>query len=133
MVIDTSAIVAILAAEPEAEHFAALIEAVPRPLVSAASMVEAGIVLGPEHAATLDAFVAAAGLEVVPVDEAQSRAAREAHRRFGRGSPSRVRLTFGDCFSYGPGQDERPAAAVEGGRLRPHRSGPCECPTAPLA
>lgn len=100
MVIDTSAIVAILAAEPEAEHFAELIEAAPRPLVSAASMVEAGIVLGPEHAATLDAFVAAAGLEVVPVDEAQSRAAREAHRRFGRGSPSRARLTFGDCFSY---------------------------------
>ena len=100
MILDTSAIVAILMGEPEAPRFAALIEDVDAPLVSAATVLEASLVLGASRDTLLDEFLAIADAQVVPVDAAQLAAARTAHRRFGRGSGSPARLNYGDCFSY---------------------------------
>lgn len=103
MVVDTSALIAILLLEPEAERFTRTIaDAQPR-LISAANLFEAAIViegrLGPEAGGDLDDFVADVGLEVEPVTLEQVRVARHAYRTYGRGYHS-AGLNFGDCFAY---------------------------------
>jgi ribonuclease VapC len=103
MVIDTSALLAILLDEPERHAFNEALEAADRTLLSAASYVEASILLesrrGPEAAAALDTFLAKADIEIHPVDRAQAQAARDAFRRFGKGRHA-AGLNFGDCFAY---------------------------------
>jgi ribonuclease VapC len=103
MVVDTSALVAILAGEPERRTFIEAIEAAETRLLSAASFVEASIVLDGRHGAEgvrhLDLFIDRAGLEIVPVDEDQAREARRGFARFGRGRHE-AGLNFGDCFAY---------------------------------
>ncbi|HLR96051.1 MAG TPA: type II toxin-antitoxin system VapC family toxin [Jiangellaceae bacterium] len=100
MILDTSAIVAILQGEPEAEEFAALIEGADRLLISAATALEASIVLGRARQEVLDEFRTTAGAQVEPVDAVQLSIARDGYQRYGRGSGSAARLNFGDCFSY---------------------------------
>jgi ribonuclease VapC len=100
MVIDTSAVVAILNQEAEAGAFARLIADQDEVSISAASVVEAEIVLGRGQRATLDDFLRVSGAVVAPVGPDQAETAREAHRAYDRGSGSRARLDFGDCFSY---------------------------------
>ncbi|MBI1778124.1 MAG: type II toxin-antitoxin system VapC family toxin [Proteobacteria bacterium] len=103
MVIDTSALIAILGDEPERRRFNELIEADPRRLVSAATVLEAAIVLearGGELAGReLDLFLHRARVEVVAVDVEQVEIARSAQRRFGRGRHA-AGLNYGDCFAY---------------------------------
>ncbi len=103
MVLDTSALLAILFDEPERRTFAEAIEAAEARLLSAASFVETSMILESRHGAegvrSLDRLLAAAQIEMVPVDEAQAHAAREAFRRFGKGRHP-AGLNFGDCFSY---------------------------------
>lgn len=103
MVIDTSAIIAILTDEPERRIFNEAIESTDSCMMSAASFVEASIVIessrGYDGLRDFDLFLASAGIEVVPVDVEQARAAREAFRRFGKGRHPAA-LNFGDCFSY---------------------------------
>ncbi len=103
MVIDPSAILAILLGEPEAEEMAqAIADGSPR-LLSAAGFLEASIAIearrGEEGARDLDLFIYRAGLEIVPVDAEQAEVARLAWRRFGKGRHP-ASLNFGDCFSY---------------------------------
>jgi ribonuclease VapC len=103
MVVDTSALIAILLLEQEAESFTRTIaDARPR-LISAANLFEAAIViegrLGPEAGGDLDDFVADVGLEVEPVTLDQVRIARQAYRTYGRGYHP-AGLNFGDCFAY---------------------------------
>lgn len=103
MVVDASALVAILLYEGEAETLlAALARGGPKRL-SAATLVEAGNVMhlrrGAVGDADLDALVAHFGIEIVPFDAAQAALARDAFRRFGKGI-DRAGLNFGDCFSY---------------------------------
>ena len=103
MVVDTSALIAILLLEPEAERFTmAIADARPR-LLSAANLLEAGIViegrLGLEAGGDLDQFVTDVDLEVEPVTVAQVRVARQAYRIYGRGNHP-AGLNFGDCFAY---------------------------------
>lgn len=100
MIVDTSAIVAILRQEPGAQAFANRIEAADHVAVAAASVLESHLVLGPSRRTDLDAWLDGAQAEVAPVDVAQLASAREAHDRYGRGSGSPARLNFGDCFSY---------------------------------
>ena len=100
MIIDSSAVVAILRDEPEAADFRRLIEASDAVAISAATLVEVSMVVGPARQAVLDRFLVASGAMVVPVDEEQVSVARGAAIRFGRGSGSPARLNFGDCFSY---------------------------------
>ena len=103
MVIDTSALVALLGMEPEAARLAAAIEQDPQRLISAATLVETGLVIEARYGAAggreLDLLVAKAALVVEAVTAEQADVAREAWRRFGRGRHS-AGLTFGDCFSY---------------------------------
>lgn len=103
MVVDTSAIMAILQQEPEARDFADVIEQAPVRLVSAVSVLEAGILAssrkGEQGARELDAFLSAAKLEIVAFDAEQALIARDAFDRFGKGRHA-ADLNFGDCAVY---------------------------------
>jgi len=103
MVIDTSALVAILQDEPERGAFNKAIEAADRRSMSVVSFVEASMILearfGPDGVRALDLVIAKAGIELVPVDAEQAHAARIAFRAYGkRRHPAG--LNFGDCFAY---------------------------------
>jgi ribonuclease VapC len=103
VVIDTSALVAILADEPERDRFIEALAGSEDPVISAATLVEASIVMdvriGGEGVADLDALLAAAGVRCIAVDLTQARLARDAFARFGRGR-SPAALNYGDCFAY---------------------------------
>lgn len=103
MVIDTSALMAILTGEPERARFIECIEAADSLLASAATLVETSIVIesryGAEGLRDLDLFLTTAGVDIVPVDGDQALVARRAFSRFGKGR-HRAGLNFGDCFSY---------------------------------
>lgn len=103
MVIDTSALVAIFLDEPQRNHFLEQIIQADKRLVSAASVVEAGIVLearqGPAVSRDFDLFLHEAGIEIVSVDETQAAQARSAFRQYGKGGHP-AGLNFGDCFTY---------------------------------
>ena len=103
MAIDASAIVAIAFNEEQAEAFERRIADDPVRLISAATVLEAAIViearLGEAGGAELDLWFYKAGVEVVPVDQEQADVARRAWRRFGKGRGA-AGLNFGDCFSY---------------------------------
>lgn len=103
MVIDTSALLAILRDEPERRAFNEAIEATESRVMSAATFVEVSIVVEARHGAEglrdLDLFLAKAAIEVVDVDVEQARVARTAFSRFGRGRHA-AGLNYGDCFSY---------------------------------
>lgn len=104
MIIDTSAIVAILRGEPGAELHARMIATAGIARISAATYVELGIVVDGAHDAVasgaLDSFLDEAGIGVEALTESQARIARAAYQRFGRGSGHAARLNMGDCFSY---------------------------------
>ncbi len=103
MVVDTSALIALLSMEPEAARLAKAIEADPVRLISAATIVEAGVVIearyGAEGARELDALISKAALTVEPFTAEHAEIARTAWRRFGRGRHP-ANLNLGDCFSY---------------------------------
>jgi ribonuclease VapC len=103
MVIDTSALVAVFLAEPERKQFVELILQSEQRLVSAASVLETGIVLeskrGEAAGREFDLFVVRAKLDVVPVDAEQVEIARSAWRKYGKGRHA-ASLNFGDCFAY---------------------------------
>jgi ribonuclease VapC len=104
VILDTSALIAILRDEPEAAACARAIEAASHRRISAANFVEAAIVIDgsrdPVASRRFDDLVEEADLIIEPVTEAQARIAREAYRDFGRGSGHPARLNFGDCFAY---------------------------------
>jgi ribonuclease VapC len=89
--------------EPEAAEFAQLIEDDLAPLISAASVLEAGIVLisrhGLEARGDLQDFLEQGGLQVEPVTAEQAELALDAYQRYGKGR-HRAGLNFGDCFAY---------------------------------
>jgi ribonuclease VapC len=103
MVIDTSALLAILLGESGAEKFSAAMVADPRRFVSTASAFEAAIVIevrkGPAGGRELDLLFHRAQMDIVPFTEPQFEAARLGWRRFGRGNHP-AGLNFGDCFAY---------------------------------
>jgi len=103
MVIETSALLAILQGEIERRRFIEAIEAADLARMSVASFVEASIVIesrfGVEGLRDLDRFIARAGIELISVEPEQRELARSAFSRFGKGR-HRAGLNFGDCFSY---------------------------------
>ena len=104
MVVDSSALVAILRGEPESEEFTRAILASPSAAIAAPNFLESGIVLerasGVSVAGKLRLYIEAIGLEVVPFGAEHVDAALEAYRRFGKGSGHPARLNIGDCFAY---------------------------------
>src|SRR6266545_5007953 len=103
MVIDSSALVAALADEPERRAFIEAIEAAASRQMSTATFVETSIIIesryGAEGVRDLDLFLSRAGIELVAVDNDQAHVARRAFSRFGKGRHS-AGLNYGDCFSY---------------------------------
>ncbi|SFS09812.1 Uncharacterized protein, contains PIN domain [Agrococcus baldri] len=103
MIIDTSALIAVLADEPEADGLRELLAAYGGRM-SAATLVEARMVAygraGAEAMRRLDQFVRRYGLEIVPFDAEQADAAADAFTAHGRGSGHPARLNYGDTFSY---------------------------------
>jgi ribonuclease VapC len=105
MIVDSSALIAILRDEPDGARLArALVEA-GGALVSAATYVETAAVVDrlgdPVLSRRLDELLDLAGVEVVAFDAGQAVLARAAYADFGRGSGHPARLNLGDCFSYG--------------------------------
>lgn len=103
MVIDSSALLAILQDEPERRRFNEAIEAAAERLLSVATFVEVSIVIdaryGPPGLHHVDLFLDRADIELVDVDAEQAGIARDAYSRFGKGRHP-AGLNFGDCFSY---------------------------------
>jgi ribonuclease VapC len=103
MVLDTSALLAVLWNEPERRQFVERIEATPVRLLSVATFVETSIVLearkGAEGVRELDAFLERANIELVDVTPSHGRLARRAFANYGKGR-HRAGLNYGDCFAY---------------------------------
>ncbi|MEZ5583430.1 MAG: type II toxin-antitoxin system VapC family toxin [Candidatus Competibacteraceae bacterium] len=103
MVIDTSALLAILQNEPERRAFNEAIEFADIRSLSMASFVEVSLVIesryGPEGIRDFDLLLSKAEIKLIPVDSEQALVARQAFRQYGKGRHS-ASLNFGDCFSY---------------------------------
>jgi ribonuclease VapC len=104
MIVDTSAVIAVLNKEEDWREFDAALRAAPTAQMCAATYVELGIVVDrlsdPSISRRLDRLLEAWGVEVVPLTATQARTARAACRDFGRGSGHPARLNLGDCFAY---------------------------------
>ena len=107
ILVDSSAVIAILRQEDGAEDYARNIAADDDPVMSAANLVETSIVprglkkIAPETAERwLDDFMKAAGIRIEPVTPDQAQAARSAHLKFGKGTGHGAALSYGDCFAY---------------------------------
>jgi ribonuclease VapC len=103
MIVDSSAVVAMLRDEPEAPAIARALAEAPQAQMTAANWLEAAIVAegrnAPSGTERFDAALAETGIEVVPVTAALARRARDAWRRYGKGRHP-AGLNFGDCFAY---------------------------------
>ena len=103
MVVDTSALVAILQNEPERRKFNEAIEAAETRSMSTASFLETSMILesrfGADGVRDLDLFIAKAQISLVSVDEEQAHLARDGFRKYGKGRHP-AGLNYGDCFSY---------------------------------
>jgi ribonuclease VapC len=103
MIVDTSAVIAILREEPDAGSLAAALELANVRRISAASYVEAAIVTDSNRntllSNLLDSFLGRSLISIEPVTVEQARLARAAYRDFGKGR-HRAGLNLGDCFAY---------------------------------
>jgi ribonuclease VapC len=104
MIVDSSAVLAILLNESDGERFALAIERADICRMSAVTFVEAAIraesIGGSRMAADYDAMLREAEVEIEPVTMVQARLARDAYRAFGKGRGHPARLNLGDCFAY---------------------------------
>ncbi|HSU34152.1 MAG TPA: type II toxin-antitoxin system VapC family toxin [Propionibacteriaceae bacterium] len=121
MVIDTSALAAVVLGEPDAEAFLSVLLAHIGDLhISAATLVEAGVVVearqGPEAATDLAMLLDRIGVVTVPFDDDQARSAVAGWRRFGKGRHP-AGLNLGDCFAYALAKTTAGALLFKGGNL----------------
>lgn len=104
MIVDTSAVIAILKQEPDAGALSEALERADEIRMSAGTYVELGVVVDsvrdPIASRKLDLFLNEAEVRIEPVTELQAKVARQAYRDFGKGSGHPAQLNFGDCFSY---------------------------------
>ena len=118
MIVDASAIIAILRDEPDAVSYARAIADAPSRHVSAVNFVESAIIIDasrdPIATRRFDDFVKEAGIAVEPVTERQAQIARAAYRDFGRGSGHPAKLNFGDCFAYALAKERGEALLFKG-------------------
>ena len=109
MIIDTSALVAVLDQEPEAERIAHALASSSERILSAANLVEIGIVMqarrGDDGARDLDLLLAKLKVDIAAVTVDHADIARKAFRRYGRGRHA-ANLNFGDCFAYALAKDK---------------------------
>ena len=100
MIVDSSALVAILFAEPDAAAFARVLMNEEHVRISAATVLETALVVSPDLSSELDDLIARLGLQVTPFDAEHLAAARAAMETYGKGRGSRAQLNYGDCMSY---------------------------------
>lgn len=104
MIVDSSAIVAILKQEPDWRIFAASLDASEEISLSAGTYLEISVVIGrlndPVMNRQIDELIEEFSILIEPFTEEQARIARQAYRDFGKGSGHRANLNFGDCFTY---------------------------------
>jgi ribonuclease VapC len=109
VIIDTSALVAILDQEPEADRVVRTLASASERTLSAANLVEAGIVMqarrGDDGARDLDLLLAKLRVDIAAVTASQADIARKAFRRYGRARHP-ANLNFGDCFAYALAKDK---------------------------
>jgi ribonuclease VapC len=104
IVVDSSALVAILENEPEAQRFVTVLYETPRRLMSAVTVYETGIVIGTrrgrERIARVTDFIDAMSVEIIPFAEPYISGALDAYMRYGKGIDPKARLNLGDCAAY---------------------------------
>jgi ribonuclease VapC len=118
VIIDSSAVVAILSGEPDAHTFAKAIQDASERRMSAATYVELAAVVertrDPVTSRLLDDFLARMRIEIMPVTTDQAQLARRAYWDFGKGSGHKAGLNFGDCFSYALARERRETLLFKG-------------------
>lgn len=118
MIVDTSALVAILKREPEQAAFSSLLESTQNVSISAVTYFETSIVIDslrqPTVSRQLDDVIVRAGITIEPVTVEQARIARQAYRDYGKGSGHKANLNFADCFSYALARDKREPILFKG-------------------
>ena len=118
MIVDSSAILTILFAEPDAAVFAKAMSEADACKISAATFVEVAVVVEAQTqdrgSRQLDAFLRRAGFVIEPVTEEQAHLARQAYSDFGKGRHP-AGLNFGDCFSYALAKASGEALLFKGG------------------
>lgn len=118
MIVDSSAVLAILFAEPDAAVFAKAMSEADACKISAATFVEVAVVVEAQTqdrgSRQLDAFLRRAGFVIEPVTEEQAHLARQAYSDFGKGRHPAC-LNFGDCFSYALAKASGEALLFKGG------------------
>lgn len=118
MIVDTSALVAILRFEPERLHFAKTLDVARHLRMSAAAYLELSIVIDarrdPILSLQIDELIERFNIQIEPVTAEQARIARQAYRDYGKGSGHPAALNFGDCFSYALARDKREPMLYKG-------------------
>jgi ribonuclease VapC len=118
MIVDSSALVAILKREPEHAAFSALLETTQAVKISAATYFETCIVIDSVRQSVisrkLDDLIESSRIVIEPVTSEQAKIARQAYRDYGRGSGHPANLNFGDCFSYALARDKREPILYKG-------------------
>ena len=118
MIIDSSAVIAILLDEPETLEFATLLDSATSLGISAATFVELCTVVdrrkNPAISNQIEELIKRYNIRIEPVTTEQARIARQAYRDYGKGSGHRANLNFGDCFSYALARDKREALLYKG-------------------
>ena len=122
MILDTSAVIAILRSEPEAAAIAQAIEQAVHRRISAVNYVEAAAVIDssrdPIASRRFDDLLREAEVTIEPVSENQARIARAAYRDFGKGSGHPAKLNFGDCFAYALAKAKKEPLLFKGNDFR---------------
>jgi ribonuclease VapC len=118
MIVDSSALIAILTSEADGETFARVLDGPEVVRMSAASYLETSIVIDAHRdttlSARLDDMILDSEIAIEPVTPEQARIARQAYRDFGKGSGHPANLNFGDCFSYALARDKREPILFKG-------------------
>jgi ribonuclease VapC len=121
MIVDASAIIAILRGEPAANDLTSALESADVRRISAATYIEAAVVTDSNRntllSNLLDSFLVRSLISIEPVTVEQARLAREAYRDFGKGR-HRAGLNFGDCFAYALAKDKGEPLLFKGDDFR---------------
>ena len=118
MIVDSSALIAILKRETQWSTFSRALDAAKFPCISAANYLESSIVVdgwrNPILSREFDELILRFNIQIEPVTAEQARIARQAYRDYGRGSGHAANLNFGDCFSYALARAKREPILFKG-------------------